>query len=350
MAVVLSTMLLSSSAAEQTRTETLKPRSHYTDDGFRNRYPHPIKGGGDFVRFLADWARSPTREVNFPLAQNDPEFLKTNRSEATLTWIGHASFLIQISGLNILTDPHLTARASPVGFAGPKRWVEPGLRFDDLPPIDIIVISHNHYDHLDIDTVTRLFEMQPDAPPQFFVPLGLKDWFHDLGIHSVTEMDWWQETDYKKARIGPLPVQHFSGRGAADRNETLWAGWLLKIAGKKLFFAGDTGYSRDFLDIHERHGDIDFALIPIGAYDPRSFMKPMHVDPEEAVQIFNDLQARYAVGMHWGTFRLTLEDMDEPPQRLATAREAAAIPEDRFFVMQHGEMRRLDFLNDLTAD
>ena len=352
--ICLATLPACVTAQQQPGESSMKPRSHYTESGFRNRYPHPIKGAGDFMKFLADWARQEVKTAEFPLADNDPDFLKANRAVPTLTWIGHATFLIQFDGLNILTDPHLTARASPVGFAGPKRFTEPGLPFEGLPPIDIVVISHNHYDHLDIDTVTRLVEMQPQSPPQFFVPLGLESWFHDLGIHSVTEMDWWQETDFRNdhgsARIGPLPVQHFSGRGIADRNDTLWAGWLLTIAGKKFFFAGDTGYSKDFADIHERHGDIDFALIPIGAYEPRSFMRPMHVDPEEAVQIFQDLHARQAVGMHWGTFRLTLEDMDEPPRRLATALEAAGIHAERFFVMQHGETRRLDFLSESSPD
>lgn len=352
---LLSTLLITAllhsglSLAEDNDTVSDNKPSHHRENGFRNNYPHASHGFGDLLKWQSNTLFLTTKAVEFPLAQNHPEELKNNDKAATLTWIGHATFLIQIDGINILTDPHFTQRASPVSFAGPKRWVKPGLKLEELPHIDIVVISHNHYDHLDKPTLRDLVAQQPDKPPQFYVPLGVAELFSDMGIASVTEMDWWQQHQQQSVVITALPVQHFSGRSLSDTNETLWAGWLFAVSGQKIFFGGDTGYSKDFLDIYERIGAIDFALLPIGAYEPRWFMQAMHVNPEEAVQIFQDLRTRYAVGMHWGTFKLTDEDMDEPPKRLVTAREAAGIAAEQFFVMQHGETRSLDFLFDASA-
>ncbi|MGH8541354.1 MAG: MBL fold metallo-hydrolase, partial [Stenotrophobium sp.] len=254
-----------------------------------------------------------------------------------LTWIGHASFLVQWNGLNILTDPHLTARASPLRHAGPKRYQPPALDFADLPPIDAVVVSHNHYDHLDLVTVKRLAR---EHAPQFFVPLGLKTWFERQGIDKVTELDWWQAASSGALRVTAVPVQHFSGRSASDRNKTLWCGFVLEMAERRVFFAGDTGYSKDFADIGERFAPIDLALIPIGAYEPRSFMRPVHVNPEEAVKIHRDIGSRQSVAMHWGTFRLTLEPLDEPPKQLAVALEAQAVSPESVWVFKHGETRK----------
>jgi N-acyl-phosphatidylethanolamine-hydrolysing phospholipase D len=276
-----------------------------------------------------------------PLPQRKPDvaWLEANRTETALTWIGHATFLLQIGGLNILTDPHLTERASPLPFGSPRRFNPPALDYADLPKIDVVVVSHNHYDHLDLPTIRRL---HADHAPAYFVPLGLKDWFRRIGIRrEVHELDWWEHAAHRELTVHAVPVQHFSGRSATDRNRTLWCGFVLEHGGRKVIFAGDTGYSRDFLDIAERFGPMDLAMIPIGAYDPRGFMAPVHVDPEEAVQIHRDLQSRQSVAMHWGTFRLTLEPLDEPPARLAAALDAAAIPRERFWVMEHGETRRL---------
>lgn len=316
-------------------------KPHHTERGFRNTYPYDRKGTGDFLKFLAEYRGGPAPR-QFPLATNDPAFLRSNRSAATLTWIGHDSFLVQRQGLNLLTDPHLTARASPLGWAGPARMMPPGLTFEQLPEIDAVLISHNHYDHLDEGTVLELHRRQPGKPPRFFVPLGLKAWFAARGITNVVELDWWDSVEWQGVKFHAVPVQHFSSRGPFDRNATLWCGWVAQWPEFSLFFAGDTGYSKDFQDIGTRFGGFDLSLIPIGAYDPRWFMRAMHVNPEEAVQIHQDVRSRRSIGMHWGTFVLTMEDPAEPPQRLAAAVRSAGLPPDSFTVMQHGETQLIE--------
>lgn len=317
--------------------KTDKP--HHTSKGFRNNYPHVRRGLKDFLSFVNEYDWSRPSGAHFELAANDPAALRANTSEPTITWIGHSSFLVQIGGKNLLTDPHFSPRAFPVQFAGPERWVPPGLALKDLPRIDMVFISHNHYDHLDEKSVLEIAKRHPEA--QFFVPLGVKRWFKRRKIGNVVELDWWGKTEQQGATLHAVPVQHFSGRTATDRNKTLWCGWVIELAGRRIFFAGDTGYSKDFKDIGARFPYMDLALLPIGAYEPRWFMQAMHVNPEDAVKIHQDVKARLSVGMHWGTFRLTLEPMNEPPQRLAQALVAAHVSQDRFWVMQHGETRPL---------
>ena len=319
-------------------------KPHHTPEGFRNNYPHEVHGFGDFLKWKWQSRGHQSKEVYYPVAANDPEFLQQNRQQPTLTWIGHSTFLLQFAGINILTDPHCSERASPVSFAGPSRKTPPGLALEALPSIDIVVISHNHYDHLDEYTVQSLYERQQERPPRFFVPLGVKAFFVDRGIDNVVEMDWWDSRTLQDWTIHAVPVQHFSGRSLFDGNETLWAGWVLEHPQFKFFFAGDTGYSKDFRDLGTRLGPFDLAAIPIGAYAPSWFMSTVHVNPEQAVKIHQDVGARYSVGMHWGTFILTDEDIDEPPRRLTGALAAAGISQQHFFVMQHGETRLLDFL------
>lgn len=294
------------------------------------------------------WQRRKLRAVEGPLQgplfevlRPDVEFLRQNRSQPTLTWIGHVTFLLQLGGLNILTDPHLTARTSPVSFAGPKRLVPLPLAIEELPAIDVVLLSHSHYDHLDRGTVRRLAR-QAGGEPLFLVPLGLGRWFRRLGIERVIELDWWQSEQLEDLQFHFVPAQHWSKRTPWDTNRSLWGGWYLKAPGFSFHFAGDSGYSKDFVDIRDRLGAPDLAALPIGAYEPRWFMHPQHVDPDEAVRILQDLQAPYAVAMHWGTFCLTDEPMDEPPQRLARALQAHAIAPERFCVMKIGETRDLN--------
>ena len=281
--------------------------------------------------------------MRFPLADRVAPVPGVGRTPR-LTWVGHSTFLLQTGGVNLLTDPHFTQQAFPVSWAGPRRTTPPGIHLDQLPTIDFVVISHNHYDHLDSRTVRRLCERQPENPPTFFVPLRLGATVERFGATRVIELDWWQSARYAEWTVRAVPAQHFSARTPFDRFKTLWAGWVLEHAGERFFFAGDSGYSPDFREIGDRLGPMDLSLLPIGAYEPRWFMRSMHLNPEEAVRAHLDLRSRYSVGMHWGTFILTDEPMREPPRELARARRAAGVEPERFFVLRHGETRDLSFL------
>ena len=272
------------------------------------------------------------------MAESDGKFLRDNHTEATVTWIGHSTLLIQLNGVNVLTDPHWSERASPVSFAGPKRVMPPGLRFEDLPAIDLVLISHNHYDHLDVATVKRLAATHH---PLFVVPLGLKSWFAGLGITNVDELDWWESRRIKGLTFTCLPAQHFSSRTLWDRNQTLWSGWAVASPTKKLFFAGDTGYYYElFKEIGSRVGPFDLAAIPIGAYLPPTIMKMTHITPEEALQVVADVRARRFLGIHWGTFDLTEEPLAEPPQRLEAEARRTGVDPDNVWILKDGETRR----------
>ncbi|MES2883501.1 MAG: MBL fold metallo-hydrolase [Pseudomonadota bacterium] len=349
-----------------------KPGSTFESGVYRNNYSRESHGLGGALK--AFWGArgqfAGQKPVRFEKAVNDPAFLMANRSVPTLTWVGHATFLLQVEGLNVLTDPVFSRRVSPFVFAGPERLAPLGLTLQELPPIDLVLLSHNHYDHLDEAAVKWLARSNPTLT--FVVPLGVSKWFTARGISSVVELDWWQDCTVGAAKVTALPAQHFSGRGLFDRNATLWCSLLLEVgqrdepqhgsgieltrpaaavaikagnlsgaACKKIYFAGDTGYSKDFADIGAAYPGIDLALLPIGAYEPNWFMRSVHVNPEEAVRIFQDLGAAQAVAMHWGTFRLTLEALDEPPQRLTAALAAQGIAPERFRVMRHGETSRM---------
>lgn len=238
-----------------------------------------------------------------------------------VTWIGHATTLIQYQGVNILTDPIWSDRASPFSFAGPQRYTQPALKSSDLPPIDYVVISHNHYDSLDQPTVKAL-----GNSITWLVPLKLKTWFINEGIDNIFELDWWQSKAFENATFTATPTQHFSGRGLWDYARTLWSSWVIEIGDKKIWFGGDTGYNNvQFKRIGEEHGPFDLGLIPIGAYEPRWFMKPMHVNPNEAVLLHKDVNARFSIGVHWGTFRLSAEAIDAPMLKLRQAASAAKV-------------------------
>jgi N-acyl-phosphatidylethanolamine-hydrolysing phospholipase D len=321
-------------------------KPHHTAQGFRNNHPHAPPASfwkWRWQQWLNRLPKEPEGGYQFELVKADAAFLAANLSVPTLTWIGHSTLLLQAGGLNVLSDPHFTERASPFSFAGPKRRMPPALGFDELPHIDVVLISHNHYDHLDVTTVKRL-NLQSGGPPLFLVPLGLKPWFASCGIENVVEMDWWDTHEHLGIAVHVVPVQHWSKRTLFDRNRTLWGGFVLVHPELKFFFAGDTGYSPDFKEIGRRLGPIDIAAIPIGAYEPRWFMQAQHVNPEEAVKIHSDLGARHSVAIHWGTFQLSNEMLDEPPRRLTHALDAAGIASERFFTMCHGETRRLDLL------
>lgn len=315
---------------------------HHSARGFTN--PQLSEQPTDFLDFLKwRWNRlfkeiPGPEDYDFPIAEPDIGFLQGNREVVAVTWVGHATLLVQMGGVNILTDPHFTARASPVRWAGPERVVPPGIALEDLPPIDYVVISHDHYDSLDAPTIKALFRRQAGARTTFVVPLKLKAWFQDIGISRVVELDWWESREREGISFTAVPAQHWSKRGLSSRNETLWASWVIEAPGFRLFFCGDTGYHAPlFGEIGDRLGPFDLAAIPIGAYEPRWFMKTKHVNPEEAVRIHEDIRARRSVAIHWGTFILTDEPLDEPPRRLREALEARGIRQEAFMVLEHGE-------------
>lgn len=318
--------------------------SHHTSRGFTNLYVEdPEKTFFSFLRMRlfgnVNWADHEATAAAVPFQKLDLALVRAPKETLQVSWLGHSTFLIQSDGINILTDPIFSDRASPNSFAGPKRYTPHVVDYGALPPIDFVIISHNHYDHLDRRTIQALGDT-----PYYMVPLGLRDWFVDMGIDTarVEELDWWQVAD--RARTGPMlrveaqPSQHWSARGLFDRRETLWASWHLTISDQTVWFAGDTGYNPvQFKEIGEKNGPIDLALIPIGAYDPRFFMATYHVDPDEAVMIHKDVQARQSIGMHWGTFPLTAEPPMDPVRRLQAAREREHIAADSFRALSLGE-------------
>lgn len=292
-------------------------------------------------RWVNGLPKPPEHGYDFPIGAHDGAWLKANRSQNSLTWIGHATALLQIAGLNVLTDPVFSERASPVSFLGPQRRTPPGLSLAELPHIDVVLISHSHYDHLDRASVQAL-NAQPGGPPRFLVPMGIKAWLADQGIDNAEQLNWGD-----RARVGALdfwfvPATHWSARSLGDRNDTLWGGWAIKTtpgsaSPYSVYFAGDTGYSNDSRRLGQAFGGFDLALLPIGAYAPRWFMGAQHVDPQQAVQIFRDVGAKKAVGIHWGTFELADEPLDEPPKKLAEATRQAGLAPDAFVALQLGQ-------------
>lgn len=275
----------------------------------------------------------------------------------TITWLGHVSMLLQLGGLNVLIDPTLADFAGPYGRFGAPRMVPAPLRGDALPPIDVLLITHNHYDHLCDATIAAM--VASGQTPRILVPLGLKAWFDARNIANVTELGWWDHVDITTdchgaelrapVRMHFTPAQHWSRRTPFDTNASLWGGYMVERAGAgtgtqqawRFLFPGDTGYSTDFKAIRQRLGAVDFLALPIGAYLPRDFMKNMHVNPGDAVQLMRDLQARQAMGVHWGTFKLTQEAFDHPPRDLAVALRARGITQDKVWLLRHGETRAI---------
>jgi N-acyl-phosphatidylethanolamine-hydrolysing phospholipase D len=337
----------------------MPPKHHHTPRGFRNNYIDSVtKSLGDVLRW--QWQRlrdrlPPPATIPIPEAPADLNFIRHNAaagSEMTpaVTWIGHATMLVQASGLSVLTDPIFSRRASPVQFAGPARAQRPGIAMQDLPHIDVVVISHNHYDHLDRGSVKALAS-QAGGAPLYLVPLGVKGWLEGLGITHAVELDWWDghtvtAGDSRPVEFRFTPAQHWSGRTLRDRNRTLWGGWAAIADDFHWFFTGDTGYSRDFAEVRRQLGEFDLALIAVGACLPRWFMKDQHVDLEEAVQIHLDLGAKRSVGVHWGTFALADDPLDQPIRELPAVRSAKSVPEEAFFLLPIGGTRRLSRRGD----
>jgi N-acyl-phosphatidylethanolamine-hydrolysing phospholipase D len=262
----------------------------------------------------------------------------------TTTWIGHSTTLLQVGGVNVLTDPMWSERASPVGWAGPARVRPPAVSLEALPPIDIVLISHDHYDHLDRATVRRLAVAHADAV--WFAPLGVRALLRRWGVRAVHEMDWWGTGQAGPALVSCVPARHFSGRAPWNRAGTLWAGWTITAHGWRVYFAGDTAYHPDFTRIAARHGPFDLVLLPVGAYEPRWFMGSVHMNPADALQAYRDVRAAHPeapppamLPIHWGTFRLTDEPMTEPPSRTRTLWQEAGLDDAALWLSAYGETR-----------
>jgi N-acyl-phosphatidylethanolamine-hydrolysing phospholipase D len=272
-----------------------------------------------------------------PVVANDGAFLRENASASvpTITWVGHSTFVVQMGHVTFLTDPTWSRTASPVAL-GPRRFVKPGLRMKDLPKVDFAVVSHNHYDHMDLATLKILAR----RGTRIFVPLANAATLRSVGIENVEELDWWDSRTVGGVTVHCVPAQHWSRRGIFDENEALWSGWAVVSSDRRFFFAGDTGLFPGFAQIAAHLGPFDLAAVPIGAYEPSAMMKPAHMNPEEAIDAVIALGAERSVGMHFGTFDLTDEPVEEPPRRFLAASEQAGRGPDRDWVLAIGETRR----------
>jgi L-ascorbate metabolism protein UlaG (beta-lactamase superfamily) len=305
------------------------PSDHFDGRRFFNPTPPAQQPFSAVPRMLLERRTPWPARVDQPLRK--PPAL--DGAAAVVTFIGQATFLIQTAAGNLLTDPVYAERASPLQFAGPRRVRPPAVAFDDLPPIAVILLSHNHYDHCDLQTLRRLARRDD---PIVVTPLGNGPLVRSAGARRVEERDWWEPATAAPLPITLTPAHHFSARGPFDRNRALWSGFLLEAGGTRIYFAGDSAYAPLFREVGERLGPIDLALLPIGAYEPRWFMRAVHMNPAEAVQAHIDLGSPESVAMHFGTFQLTTEGIDAPLRALDEARRANNIPADKFRALDFG--------------
>ncbi len=307
---------------------------HFDGKQFKNIGGAQSKGFKEVLSWMMNRKQGEWSE-NKQIPPGPPPPAVVTSDSLRITFINHTTFLIQTEGLNILTDPVWSERVSPFTFAGPKRMRPPGIRLQDLPRIDVILLSHNHYDHLDVATLKQLVATHQ---PRFITPLGVKAYLDQKGITPATDMDWGQELPLKgNLQIACVPAQHFSGRGMFDRDATLWCGYVLKHPAGNIYFAGDTGYGPIFRPIGEKYAPIRLAILPIGAYRPQWFMLPIHVSPEQAVQIHRDVKASRSIASHFGTFPLADDGKNEPIQDLQQALKKHNLPESVFVVPKEGE-------------
>ncbi|KAK0977376.1 hypothetical protein LTS16_018774 [Friedmanniomyces endolithicus] len=378
MASAIMSAIVSAPTAPSQQPTDVAAKAHHNKHGtgFVNPWPSYIERSGPqmlgnilWMRLSGQWKDPDTTPPTVPVRK--PEFLPSRQTgKLRATWLGHACYYVEFpSVLRVLFDPVFTERCSPFTRVGPKRFTEMPCQVEDIPFIDAVVISHNHYDHLSHPTIQRIAKKYPNA--HYFVGLGNKPWFKHMGLDdtNVTEMDWWEEKQFTlspaergegeqtqadiSAVIGCLPCQHTSARTAFDKAHTLWASWSVTSGGKKIWFGGDTGYRAvpavpkgefdysekyadlphcpAFAQIGELRGPFDLGLIPIGAYDPRHIMSAMHANPYDSVNIFVDTKCKKALGIHWGTWVLTSEEVMEPPRVLKEALNWKGIEEKGVF-------------------
>ncbi len=323
--------------------QKIRKYTHHTIDGFRNPAKDFEKRKTKDLLKLMVWEgliqSKPDSLPDYPLerVENDGSLLRNNTSDITVTWVGHSTLLFQVDGINILTDPVWNDRASPVSFAGPKRKVPPGIGFTELPQIDIVLISHNHHDHLDKQTIKRL-----GSKPLYVIPLGVGSFFEALGITHYTELDWWDSIRINNLEFIATPAQHFSGRTLFDKDKTLWCGWMFSGKRFRIYFAGDTGYFEGFKEIGERYGPIDLAALPIGGYSPAWYNEAVYMNPVQAIDAFDDLGAKRFLPVHWGTFPIGQEPINEPVILLKKEIKNRKLNEEDFLILKHGETRILE--------
>lgn len=310
-----------------------KISDHYNGKNFFNPDSEAApKGFLDIIKWKftgnsQDWPDkiTPPYKLATPVASSSDKMI--------VTFVSHASFLIQVDGLNILTDPVYGKRASPLSFVGPKAVHPPGIEFDKLLKIDIVLISHNHYDHMDEVTIKNL---QDKFSPKFIVPLANAKKMKSFGAKNITELDWWDSININPDfKITLTPAKHWSSRTLWDKRESLWGSFYIESKKEKIYFAGDTGYGKHFLEIHKRLGTPTLSLLPIGAYEPRWFMQDMHMNPEEAVLAHIDLGSTLSIGMHFGTFKLTDEAIDAPLKDLEMAKRKLGV--ETFKTLEPGQ-------------
>ncbi len=325
------------------------PQHHTPGGRFRNPWPDAeVRGWIDVLkwRLVDNRLHPPPPDPDpavLPRAGNAP-VLPEPAAPLAATWLGHSTVLVEVGGKRVLTDPVWSDRVSPFSWTGPERWVPPPLRLEALPALDLVVLSHNHYDHLDRPSVEWLARERPHLP--WIVPLKLAATVRKFGVREVMELDWWQTVEVGGVTVTAVPAQHFSARNLFDRGATLWCGYVLRVGERRVYFAGDTGFHPEFAEIGRRLGPFDLALIPIGAYEPRWFMRTVHMNPEDAMMALNDVRSAhpdrplpYVLPIHWGTYKLTDEPMDEPPRKFRQGWEAAGLDRERLWLLAHGERR-----------
>ena len=322
-------------------TDTL-PFHHAPGGGFRNLPGSPKRAVslGEMTSFLLKQMTSvsaPPVPPDHVLSKAETMSQMAAARNPSVTWLGHAAFIIRVGGKTVLTDPFLGDTAGPSGF-GPKRFVPSALTVEELPRADVMVVSHNHYDHLDADAISSYGHKEST---QVIVPLGLGPFFEKRGYPEVVEQDWWQTWEEGELAITTLPAVHFSGRGFFDRNETLWASFSIASKNERTWFSGDTARGEIFSEIGERYGPFDLALIAVGAYEPRNIMEAVHASPEEAVEIARTIRARKTIGMHWGTIMLTPENPFEAPDRFRQAAIDQGYGAENAWIMRIGETRSI---------
>lgn len=315
---------------------------------WRNPAGSPRNRGtpAEWWKFVREFGFAPasTKQPPIPADHVLPEAdalagLAALQGQDSATWLGHACYLLRLEGRTVLTDPFLGERASPFAFAGPRRYAGTGIGVDRLPTIDVVAVSHNHYDHLDVPTLRRLRARNPEMVA--VTALGCGPLLRRLGFKTVHELDWGQTVALGALRVTGLPAVHFSSRGLFDRNHTLWCGFGIRSAGRSVYFAGDTGWGTVFEAAGARFGPFDLGLVPIGAYDPRALMQAVHANPEEALRIGLAMRCHRLAAMHWGTIALTTEPAFEPPRRFAAAASAAGVDADRLWIPRIGETRAI---------